>query len=191
MSDVLYKKGLHAPFGDGVTKNTRVVSDDFPDAVHLDLGQSNVEIPPERSKLSNEIIAAPQTTRVDVVSDKDARDSRGSHGHNLSIRLGHKVDEGTEGKLVSLNVAKLVPSVVSGVPVNYRDVRSNAVMLTRRGQSVGGFTPDWTTLHPPPSLVRRTQFSATPFVCGMPVVAVDNLHFNAVAAAMSSGALSQ
>ena len=138
MLDILLEKRLHAPFGDGVTKDTRVVNDDFLNAVYLDLGQSNVEILPERSKLSNEIIATPQTTRVDVVSDKDARDSLGSHGHNLSIRLGHKIDEGTKGNVLPLKVAKSMPSVVSGVPVNDSDVSSNAIVLTRKGPECGG-----------------------------------------------------
>ena len=123
MSNVLLEEGLHAPFGDGVTKDTRVVSDNFLDTVYLDFGPRNVKILPERGKFSNEVIAAPQTTCVDVVSYKDTRDNLRSHGHDPRVWLGHEVNEGTEGKELSLKVAKFMPSVVGGISVSYRDIR--------------------------------------------------------------------
>ena len=59
------------------------------------IGPRNVKILPERGKLSNEVIAAPQTTWVAVVSYEDTTDGFSPYGRNLSIGLGHEVNEGT------------------------------------------------------------------------------------------------
>ncbi len=84
-----------------------------------------------------------------------------------------------------------VPFVVSRIAIDDGDVVGETEVLPRQLPKVAGLRPDWTIAQPPPSLHRRTQFSATPLVCGIPVVAVANLHFNALAAEINSGALSQ
>ena len=101
-----------------------MICDDFLGAVYPGFCPRNVVILPERGKLSNEIVAAPQTTWVDVVSYEDTRDSfLDPMDTTLVSGLGHEVNEGTEGEKLSLKVAKFMPSVVGGISVNYRDIR--------------------------------------------------------------------
>ena len=103
--------------------------------------------------------------------------------------LGHEIDHGTIGNGLTFEMSLFSSSVVAGVTIDDGDVRRECSPAS--GQNVWGLNPDWTIPHPPSSLVLRTQFSAAPLVCGIPVVAVDNLQLKPLAAEMGSGALSQ
>ncbi len=99
--------------------------------MYLGLGTPDVEVIAEGRKVSDEIIAAPQSTCVDVVPDKDPRDSLSSYRGNLSIGLRHKVNKGPEENLLSLEVTSLVPPVVGRIAFNDGDVGGEAEMFSR------------------------------------------------------------
>ena len=98
----------------------------------LDLRTLDVVVRAKWRDVGDEVIAAPQPTGVDVLTDEDSRDSLRSHGGNLGVRLRHKVNEGPEWDVLSRKVANLMPPVVGRITVDDGDVRGEAVVLAGR-----------------------------------------------------------
>ena len=113
-------------------KNERSVEngDNVLDSVSLDLRPWYIRIGPKVRKVSDEIVAAPLPTRVNVVANEDAWKRFRSHGLNPHIWLRHEVDQGTEGKLHTLEAPLLVPLVPSGITVDDGNVVGETEMFT-------------------------------------------------------------
>ena len=95
---LVIKELLFPPNGDREFKLPTAIRHHFSDAVNLHFRLDRIAVFAERCKRSDIVVAAPQSTCVDVVTDKHTWDCFSSHGFNPGVVLGHKVHQAPKGK---------------------------------------------------------------------------------------------
>ena len=78
----------------------------------------NITLAPEKGIVSDEVVATPKSSSVNVVTDKHSRDCFCSHGFDLSVVLRHEVNVGSKRYLLAFEATCLVSAVVAGISVH-------------------------------------------------------------------------